>query len=103
MDMYQYLPADAMDYVNCVRTLAALIYKAQDEVEKTEFVSDDEKSRALQRLADSVETIACLRGDSGIFYSGRPTNLVEYQEEMYQIEDTLRSRLISLGYTYPKQ
>jgi len=98
MDIYQYLPTDAESYINCVRMLAALIHKAMDEFEKTDFASVVDRSRSLQRLAASVETVACLRGDSGIFYASRPHNLIRYQADMYYIEDMLRARLMALGY-----
>ena len=103
MDIYQYLPKSAEDYINCVRSLAALLHKAMDETESTQFVSENDRTRALQRLAEGVETVACLRGDSGVFSAGRPADLIEYQREMYQIEDDLRSRLLSLGYVYAQQ
>lgn len=72
MDIYQYLPPDAEDYINCVRKLAALLCKVMDESEKTEFVSEDDKFKALQRLADDVETVACLRGDRVYFMLTAP-------------------------------
>lgn len=103
MNISKYLPKDAESYITCVRMLAAIVNEAMDEAERMQFVSPMDRSRSLQRLADGVETLACLRGDSGIFYSSRPHNVVEYQNEMYQIENILRTRLISLGYTYPQQ
>ncbi len=102
MDVYKYLPGDAENYIQCFRMLAALIYTAMDEVEKTRDSSEEDKARQLQRVADGVETIACLRGDSGLFYAARPRNLTLYQNEMYQIENLLRTRLVALGYSYPK-
>lgn len=56
---------------------------------------------SLDRVSQNVETIACLRGDSDIYETTRPEGLVEYQKEMYSIEDKLRTRLLSLGYKYP--
>lgn len=103
MDISKYLPKDAEEYISSMRVLAAIIYEAMNETERTQFVSAADKAKSLQRLADGVETIACLRGDSGIFYSARPHNLAEHQQEMYEIENTLRTRLVSLGYTYPQQ
>lgn len=103
MDVNEYLPKTSDEYINCFKRLAALVNKAMDEVGKTEFISGEDKSCALKRIADGVETVACLRGDSGIFYAGRPEGISEYQKEMYRIEYALRDRLLSLGYTYPKR
>jgi hypothetical protein len=74
-----------------------------DNAEETGFVSDGAKTKSLQRLAEAVETVACLRGDSGLFERGRPDNLSLYQKEMYQTEDMLRARLLQLGYSYPQR
>lgn len=101
MNIDDYSPKNSNEYITCFRQLAALISKAMIQAETTAFVSENDKKRSLQRLAEAVETIACLRGDSGLFGDGRPENLAEFQKEMYQIEDALRTRLIGLGYKYP--
>jgi len=90
------LPQTAEKYIELVRQLAAITDKAMDYVEKSTYI----EPKSLDRIAQNVETIASLRGDSGIYDSTRPEGLSEYQKEMYGIEDTLRARLISLGYKY---
>lgn len=100
MDLDKYLPASPEEYMHAFRATAALINKAMAAAEDTEFVSDTDKSKSLQRIAEGVETIACLRGDSGLFDQGRPNNLIAYQKEMYHIENMLRARLLKFGYTY---
>lgn len=90
-------PQTADDYITLLSQLAAITNKAMDYLESNrpiELVS-------LERIAQNVETIASLRGDSGIYDSTRPEGLIEYQREMYDIEYQLRARLISLGYKYP--
>jgi hypothetical protein len=102
MELKKYLPTNATDYIDCFRKLAALINSALDFVEnKDSWTSEQDKNKTLTRIAESVETIASLRGDSGVYYDTRPKGLVEYQKEMYEIEDRLRTRLLSLGYQYP--
>lgn len=103
MDIDNYLPQDAQSYIVCVRQLAALTNKAMNEFKNNTYTSEGERNKSLHRLADAVETISCLRGDSGLFYAGRPKGLIEYQKEMYQIEGVLRTRLLSLGYVYPSR
>jgi len=102
MELKKYLPTSAAEYIDCFRKLAALTDSALNYVEnKVDWVSERDKNKSLARIAESVETIASLRGDSGVFYSSRPEGLTEYQKEMYAIEDQLRARLLSLGYKYP--
>ncbi len=102
MELKDYLPENAADYIDCFRKLAALTDSALDYIEnKVDWVSTNDKNKSLARAAESVETIASLRGDSGAYYESRPEGLVEYQKEMYAIEDKLRARLLSLGYRYP--
>lgn len=104
MELKNYLPASTVDYIDCFRKLAALISSAMDHVEnKIDWVSESDKNKSLARVAESVETIASLRGDTGAYYDARPVGLSEYQKEMYAIEDQLRARLLSLGYKYPAQ
>jgi hypothetical protein len=102
MDLKTYLPRSAAEYIDCFHRLAALTNSALDYVEnKIDWVSASDRNRSLTRVAESVETIASLRGDSGAFYDSRPEDLAKYQNEMYAIEDQLRARLLSLGYKYP--
>ncbi|HVX23752.1 MAG TPA: hypothetical protein VG992_00155 [Candidatus Saccharimonadales bacterium] len=90
-------PQTAEEYMILVRQLAAITSKAMDYIESHPPI----EARALERIAQNVETIACLRGDSGIYETTRPAGLADYQKELYAIEDQLRSRLLGLGYTYP--
>lgn len=90
-------PQTAGDYINLVRQLAAITNRAMDYLEANRPIP----LSSLDRIAQNVETIACLRGDSGIYQETRPDGLIDYQKEMYAIEDQLRSRLIDLGYEYP--
>jgi hypothetical protein len=89
-------PKTAEDYIKIVRQLAAITNTAMDYLEKNSPIM----LSSLDRIAQNVETVACLRGDSGIYQDTRPDGLAEYQKEMYAIEDLLRARLISLGYKY---
>lgn len=102
MDLRKYLPENASDYIECFRKLAALTDSALNHAEhRGDWTSAIDKHNSLSRIAESVETLASLRGDSGEFYDARPDGLVAYQKEMYATEAYLRSRLVSLGYKYP--
>lgn len=90
-------PQTAEDYIKLVRQLAAITNKAMDYLESSRPI----QLASLDRIAHNVETIACLRGDSGIYRNTRPDGLTEYQKDMYAIEDQLRARLVKLGYIYP--
>ncbi len=92
-----YLPKSATEYITCFRQLAAISENAMDYVAS----NLPAEPKSLERLAESVETIAGLRGDSGIYQGSRPDGLVEYQKEMYATENYLRERLLGLGYKYP--
>jgi len=87
----------AQQYILLFRQLAAITDTAMDHIENNPptYLS------SLDRVAQSVETIANLRGDSGAFEDSRPAGLVEFQHEMNDTENKLRNRLLSLGYTYP--
>ena len=101
MELKNYLPNTATEYINTFRALAALVNSAMDYVNnKTDFLSEDDRNKTLERIAESVETISSLRGDNGAYYDARPDGLMEYQKEMYTIEDQLRTRLVDLGYKY---
>ncbi len=91
------LPATAAEYMMCFRHLAAIADSAMDYLETHKPIHLE----SLDRIAQNVETLAGLRGDSSIYEKARPQGLDEYQSEMYQIEDTLRKRLVNLGYVYP--
>lgn len=91
MDLKRYLPADALEYIECFRKLAVLTNAAMDFIEH----------KTLVGVAESAETLSLLRGDSGAYYDARPEGLIEYQDEMYAIEEQLRVRLLGLGYKYP--
>ncbi len=102
--MDNYLPQTATEYIECFRLLAALTNKAMDNIDnKMDWVSDNDRDKMLSRLAEAVETLSLLRGDSSIFIELRPEGLDEYQKEMYSTEDTLRNHLLKLGFKYPKQ
>ena len=90
-------PHDALGYINLVRQLAAVTNRAMDYLESNRPIP----LASLDNIAQNVETIAGLRGDSSIYELTRPEGLAEYQKEMHAIEDALRSRLIGLGYKYP--
>jgi hypothetical protein len=90
-------PQTAEEYIKLVRQLASITNKAMDYLESSSSI----QLSSLDRIAQNVETIACLRGDSGIYENTRPVGLIEFQKEMYAIEDQLRARLLGLGYQYP--
>lgn len=97
-----YLPQTAEEYIRCFRQLASITNKSMDALEAGTIRSSREQTlQNLKRVAEAVETISSLRGDSGIFYDTRPGGLPDYQTEMYKTEDALRKRLIGLGYVYP--
>lgn len=100
--MDDYLPTSAHEYIGCFRKLAALTGKAMDVAkQRTDWVSDEDKQKTLGRLAEAVETLSSLRGDSAIYSTLRPEGLTLYQKEMYSTEDALRNQLLELGYQYP--
>ena len=104
MELKKYLPLTATEYIDCFRKLAALTDSALDYAESKDTGSSErDREKTLSRIAENVETIASLRGDYLAYYDSRPEGLVEYQKEMYRIEDQLRARLLSLGYKYPTQ
>lgn len=90
-------PQTATDYITLFRQLAAITNKAMDYLENNKPI----QVASLERIAQNVETLASLRGDSSIYNATRPEGLVEHQKEMYAIEDQLRNRLINLGYKHP--
>ncbi|MDB5185169.1 MAG: hypothetical protein JWN38_977 [Candidatus Saccharibacteria bacterium] len=92
------LPPQTIDeYMTCFRQLAAITAAAMDFVERTPPIT----LSALDRIAQNVETLASLRGDSGIYDTTRPPGLTSYQSELYATENVLRARLLGLGYSYP--
>mgnify|MGYP003336707789 CR=1 FL=1 len=94
-------PQTAEEYLRLVKQLAVITDKAMDSIERDSALSAVSLA-SLDRIAHNVETIACLRGDSGIYDGTRPHDLTsEHQHEMYAIEERLRGRLLALGYTYP--
>lgn len=95
------LPETTEEYIALVRTLGAMVDAAMDEFAHKEFVSDEDRDKALSRAAEVVETISSLRGDSGLFLNLRPEGLITFQKEMYAIEDAARAKLVKLGYRYP--
>lgn len=90
-------PQTADDYILLVRQLAAVTNRAIDYLENHRPI----QLASLDKIAHNVETVACLRGDSGIYQEARPEGLDAFQKEMYAIEDQLRTRLLGLGYKYP--
>lgn len=95
-------PYNADEFIQCFRQLAIIIDQTMNVAATKAWISEKDKQKTLGRLAESVETIASLRGDS-IFYEVRPEGLSEFQSEMYKTEDALRSKLLNLGYKYPQR
>jgi hypothetical protein len=95
------IPTTAEEYINLVRVLGAMTDAGLKKILASP--EDPDRASALERAAEAVETISSLRGDSDLFESIRPEGLVEYQKEMYAIEDALRAQLIQAGYSYPKR
>ncbi len=93
----------AEEYISVVRTLSSMIDASLDNMARKQFTSENEKLKELARAAEVVETISSLRGDSGLFRDMRPDGLIEYQKEMYAIEDAVRAKLVGLGYKYPQR
>lgn len=99
----KYLPKTYDEYVDAFRVMAALADAALDHVEKISFSSKEERAKVLCRAAELVESVATIRGDSGLLYDIRPATPEEsFQSEMYSTEDYLRDRLVRLGYKYIK-
>lgn len=96
-------PQTAEEYIFVVRTLGSMIDVSLNEMASKQFMSENEKTKELARAAEVVETISSLRGDSGLFRDMRPDGLIEYQKEMYAIEDAVRAKLVGLGYKYPQR
>ena len=87
----------AEQYIALFRGVAAIVDTALNHV-ATDNAAD--KLHLLDRVAEGVEFVASLRGDSGAFESTRPSGLSEYQQEMYATENQLRDKLIAQGYKY---
>lgn len=99
MEFKKYLPNTATEYINFMRTFAALTEAALNYVEnKNDWVSKEDREKSLATIAENVGTIASFRGDHAAYYQARPEGLIEFQKEMYSIEDSLRNRLFELGY-----
>lgn len=92
-------PKTKEDYIQCVRWLAGMLSESLQEVLANTSDAHN-RERALQNIASGVQTIANLRGDNG-WDAIRPEGLVEYQKEMYRLENELRAQLEAAGYTYP--
>jgi hypothetical protein len=90
-------PPTSLAYITLFRQLAGITNMAMDYVEHSRPIYLD----SLDRIAQNIETLAGLRGDSSIYDNSRPQGLTDYQKEMYAIENQLRTRLLALGYTYP--
>lgn len=100
MNFKENLPQTADEYILCFRKLAAITSEAMDYVEANKPIH----LASLDRIAQNVETLSCLRGDSGIYRSSRPQGLSNlYQTEMYETEYSLKERLKSIGYNFPPQ
>lgn len=91
------LPQTVSEYMACFSQLAAIAGDAMDWIEAHPPVTRG----SLDRISQNVETLASMRGDSGIYQNSRPEGLMVYQKEMYRIENSLRDRLVGLGYEYP--
>ena len=88
-------PKTAKAYMTLFRQLATVASGAMDYLENAEPMSDE----TWDRVAHSIETIAGLRGDSRIFDTTRPRELLghpEYQDEMYARERQLWQRFNEL-------
>lgn len=99
MELEKYLPQTAEEYIDCFRSLAAMINSSMDMIEKMPVADREDR---LNSLAEAINTIGALRGDNDIFLASRPADLQSYQKEMYAIEDTLRARLAQLGNQSPQ-
>ncbi len=96
-----YLPKTYDEYINAFRIMASLTDAGLDHIENATFTSIEDRAKTLSRAAEMVETIATIRGDSGLLHDIRPaTPEQSFQSEMYATEDRLRARLVSLGYRY---
>lgn len=103
-ELKNYLPKTSEEYMGLVRQLGAIASDAMDYVEAHPSVSAQDRAMSLTRIADVVETIGALRGDTLIFENARAEGLESFQKEMYRIEDATRYRLVEkLGYRYPTQ
>jgi hypothetical protein len=88
--MNDYAPQTAEEYIQCFRALASLADKATTRYsEKKDWVSMEDRAKALSRLRELIEAVSLLRGDGGVLVSFRPQGLDQYQGEMYTTEDAL--------------
>jgi len=98
--MVNSLPRTAAEYLQCFNHLVAITDAALTVVETQpeQFVSDADRQASVSRIAAAVDTVAALRGDSGVFMAGRPADISsDQQHEMYAAEDMLRERLARLS------
>lgn len=102
VELKNYLPKTSEEYIGLVRQLGAIASDAMDYVEAHADLSPEARQVSLQRIADVVETIGALRGDTLIFENTRTEGLENFQKEMYRIEDATRYRLVGMGYQYPR-
>jgi len=84
-------PQTAQEYMTMFRSLAATIEKAIDYAEQHQT-----NEWSLKLLNANIDTIACLRGDSGMFYEARPEGLEAFQKEMYATESRLAKRVSAI-------
>ncbi len=81
-----------------IRSLSAITAKAIQQTRNKQFVSETEQAEVMQGLLSAVQTVAELRGDTTLFEASRPPDLIQFQKEMYYLEDTLRTQLAALRY-----
>ncbi len=81
-------PETAEEYMAVARSLTALMLLESHAIEKA--LRNDEVHTVLQRLPGMisiVNTIGYLRGQDGFFLNERPAGIIDFQKELYALED----------------
>lgn len=85
------LPTTADEYMQCVRTLSALV---DAELTKTEQSNAEQMLYRLPRIISMVNTIGHLRGQDNFFLDDRPSDVLPlFQKDLYALEDSMEGRL----------